>query len=100
MRSVPGSTSSFEFSVQFTGSDPSRPLIAAFDVLTIAGSAIDVYDAEPLALDHPFRKLDNIVITPHLGYVTAGNYKNFYGQMVEDIRAWPDGKPVRVIAAK
>jgi len=66
----------------------------------IAGAAIDVYDEEPLALDHPFRKLDNIVITPHLGYVTAESYQRFYGQMVEDIRAWLDGKPVRVIAPK
>ena len=66
----------------------------------IAGAAIDVYNEEPLPLDHPFRKLDNIVITPHLGYVTAENYKRFYGQMVEDIRAWLDGKPVRVIPAK
>jgi phosphoglycerate dehydrogenase-like enzyme len=66
----------------------------------IAGAAIDVYNEEPLALDHPFRKLDNIVITPHLGYVTAENYKRFYGHMVEDIRAWLDGKPVRVIPPK
>jgi D-3-phosphoglycerate dehydrogenase len=66
----------------------------------IAGAGIDVYDAEPLAAGHPFRKLDNIVITPHLGYVTAENYKRFYGQMVEDIRAWLDGKPIRVIAPK
>jgi D-3-phosphoglycerate dehydrogenase len=66
----------------------------------IAGAAIDVYNEEPLPLDHPFRKLDNIVITPHLGYVTAENYKRFYGQMVEDIRAFLDGKPVRIIPAK
>jgi phosphoglycerate dehydrogenase-like enzyme len=66
----------------------------------IAGAAIDTYNEEPLPLDHPFRKLDNIVITPHLGYVTAENYKRFYGQMVEDIRAWLDGKPIRVIAPK
>jgi len=66
----------------------------------IAGAAIDVYDEEPLALDHPFRKLDNILITPHLGYVTAENYKRFYEQMVEDIRAWLDGKPIRVIQPK
>jgi phosphoglycerate dehydrogenase-like enzyme len=66
----------------------------------IAGAAIDVYNEEPLPLDHPFRKLENIVITPHLGYVTAESYKRFYGQMVEDIRAWFDGKPVRVIAPK
>ena len=66
----------------------------------IAGVAIDVYDEEPLPLEHPFRKLDNIVITPHLGYVTAENYKRFYGQMVENIRGFLDGKPLRVVAAK
>jgi phosphoglycerate dehydrogenase-like enzyme len=77
-----------------------KALEAALRAGTIAGAAIDVYDEEPLPLDHPFRKLDNIVITPHLGYVTAENYKRFYGQMVEDIRAWLDGKPMRVIARK
>jgi len=66
----------------------------------IAGAAIDVYEVEPLPLEHPFRKLDNIVITPHLGYVTAENYKRFYSQMVENIRAWLDGKPIRVISPK
>ncbi len=66
----------------------------------IAGAAIDVYNEEPLPIAHPFRYLDNIVITPHLGYVTTENYKRFYGQMVEDIRAWLDGKPVRVIPPK
>ena len=66
----------------------------------IAGAAIDVFNEEPLPLDHPFRKLDNIVITPHLGYVTEDNYRRFYGQMVEDIRAWLDGKPIRVIQPK
>jgi D-3-phosphoglycerate dehydrogenase len=73
---------------------------AALRANTIAGAAIDTYNEEPLALDHPFRKLDNIVITPHLGYVTAENYKRFYGQMVENVRAWLDGQPVRVIAPK
>ena len=66
----------------------------------IAGAAIDVYNEEPLPIEHPFRYLDNIVITPHLGYVTAENYKRFYGHMVEDIRAWLDGKPIRVIPPK
>lgn len=75
-----------------------KAIEAALKANKIAGAAIDTYDEEPLALDHPFRKLDNIVITPHLGYVTAENYKRFYGQMVEDIRAWLDGKPIRVIA--
>ena len=66
----------------------------------IAGAAIDVYDVEPLPLDHPYRKLDNAVITPHLGYVTQDNYRRFYEQFVDNIRAWQAGKPVRVIAAK
>jgi D-3-phosphoglycerate dehydrogenase len=77
-----------------------KAIEAALKSKKIAGAGIDVYDEEPLPLDHPFRKLDNIVITPHLGYVTTENYKRFYGQMVEDIRAWLDGKPIRVIAPK
>jgi phosphoglycerate dehydrogenase-like enzyme len=77
-----------------------KAIEAALKANKIAGAAIDTYDVEPLALDHPFRKLDNIVITPHLGYVTAENYKRFYGQMVENVRAWLDGKPIRVIPPK
>lgn len=77
-----------------------KAIEAALKANKIAGAAIDVYDEEPLPLDHPFRKLDNIVITPHLGYVTAENYKRFYVQMIEDIRGWLDGKPVRVIPPK
>jgi D-3-phosphoglycerate dehydrogenase len=76
---------------------------ALLDVLQskkIAGAGIDVYDVEPLPLEHPLRKLDNAVLTPHLGYVTAENYRRFYGQMVEDVRAWLDGKPVRVMKAR
>lgn len=74
-----------------------KAIEAALKANKIAGAAIDTYNDEPLPLDHPFRKLDNIVITPHLGYVTAENYKRFYGQMVENIRAWLDGKPIRVM---
>jgi len=77
-----------------------KAIEAALRANKIAGAAIDTYNDEPLALDHPFRKLDNIVITPHLGYVTAENYKRFYGQMVENIRAWLDGEPIRVIPPK
>jgi D-3-phosphoglycerate dehydrogenase len=71
---------------------------AALRANKIAGAGIDVYNEEPLAPDHPFRKLDNIVITPHLGYVTQDGYAKFYGGMVEDIRAFLDGKPIRVIS--
>jgi D-3-phosphoglycerate dehydrogenase len=74
-------------------------LIDALRTKTIAGAGIDVYDTEPLPKDHPLRTLPNVVLTPHLGYVTAQMYRVFYGDTVEDIRAFVDGTPVRVIAA-
>ena len=74
-----------------------KALIAALQAKSIAGAGLDVFDVEPLPLDHPFRKMDNVVITPHLGYVSEQNYRKFYPDIVEDIRAWLDGKPVRVI---
>ena len=61
----------------------------------IAGAGIDVFSVEPLAVDHPFRKLDNRVITPHLGYVTEENLPGHYGQMVEGIDAWFKGETLR-----
>lgn len=63
----------------------------------IAGAGLDTYSTEPLPVDHPFRKLDNVVLTPHLGYVTEEGYRKYYSDMVEDILGWIDGKPVRVI---
>jgi D-3-phosphoglycerate dehydrogenase len=54
---------------------------------------------EPLPTDHPLRRLDNVVLTPHLGYVSAQNYAVYFRETVEDIRAFLDGKPVRVIPA-
>ncbi|HEY6755660.1 MAG TPA: D-2-hydroxyacid dehydrogenase family protein [Pseudolabrys sp.] len=77
-----------------------KALIAALQNKTIAGAGLDVFDVEPLPLDHPFRKMDNVVITPHLGYVSEQNYRKYFPDIVEDIRAWLDGKPVRVIDAK
>jgi len=73
---------------------------ALFEVLRrrkIAGAGLDVFEQEPLPVDHPLRALDNVVLTPHLGYVTAQNYRRYYGDMVENIEAWLDGKPVRVM---
>jgi len=64
----------------------------------IAGAAIDVFSVEPLPVDHPFRKLDNIVLTPHLGYVTEEGLRAHYGQMVEGIDAWLKGEPLRRLA--
>ena len=77
-----------------------KALIAALQAKSIAGAGLDVFDVEPLPLDHPFRKMDNVVITPHLGYVSEQNYRRYFPDIVEDIRAWLDGKPVRVIEAK
>jgi D-3-phosphoglycerate dehydrogenase len=68
-------------------------LIDALRAKKIAGAGIDVYNVEPLALDHPFRKLENAVNTPHLGYATMDNYQFFYPRMIANIRAWLDGKP-------
>ena len=73
---------------------------ALIDVLTnhkIAGAALDVYDQEPLPDEHPLRRLDNVVLTPHLGYVTVENYRKAYGEAVEDIRAFRAGQPIRTI---
>jgi len=75
-----------------------KALIAALQSRAIAGAGLDVFDVEPLPRDHPFRKMDNVVITPHLGYVSEQNYRKYFPDIVEDIRAWIDGKPVRVIA--
>ena len=73
---------------------------ALIDVLTnhkIAGAALDVYDEEPLPDEHPLRKLDNVLLTPHLGYVTVENYRQAYGDAVEDIRAFLAGNPLRTV---
>jgi phosphoglycerate dehydrogenase-like enzyme len=72
-------------------------LLAALRDKRIAGAGLDVFEVEPLPLDHPLRRLDNAVITPHLGYVSVENYRAYFTGMVEDIRAWLDGKPVRVL---
>jgi D-3-phosphoglycerate dehydrogenase len=63
----------------------------------IAGAGLDVFDVEPLPKDHPLRKMDNVVLTPHLGYVSTQNYQAYFKGVVEDIRAFLDGKPVRVL---
>jgi D-3-phosphoglycerate dehydrogenase len=77
-----------------------KSLLDALTTKQIAGAGLDVFDVEPLPLDHPLRKLDNAVITPHLGYVSQQNYERYYPDIVENIRGWLDGKPVRVIAPR
>jgi phosphoglycerate dehydrogenase-like enzyme len=65
----------------------------------IAHAALDVYDREPLPPEHPLRKMDNVTLSPHLGYVNDENLRMFYGDALENIEAWLAGKPVRVINA-
>ncbi len=67
---------------------------ALIDALTekrIAGVGLDVFDIEPLPAGHPLRTLPNVLATPHLGYVTARNYRDYVGQAVENIAAWLQG---------
>ncbi|MEW2341012.1 D-2-hydroxyacid dehydrogenase family protein [Streptomyces griseoaurantiacus] len=62
-----------------------------------AGAAVDVFDSEPLPADHPLRSAPRLLATPHLGYVSRANYARYYGQAVEDIRAYLAGEPIRVL---
>lgn len=63
----------------------------------LRAAGVDVYETEPLPPDHPFRSLDNMVRTPHLGYVTEDCYRIFYGDVVDDIAAHLDGAPIRLV---
>jgi phosphoglycerate dehydrogenase-like enzyme len=72
-------------------------LVVALRDHTIAGAALDVFDVEPIPADHPLRRLSNTVLSPHAAYGTTATYEVFYGEAVEDIAAWLDGTPVRVL---
>ncbi|TKJ74939.1 hydroxyacid dehydrogenase [Pseudomonas sp. CFBP13508] len=72
-------------------------LIKALQKRRIAGAALDVFEQEPLPALHPFRTLDNVLATPHVGYVSRQNYEQFFRQMIEDIQAWAAGEPVRLL---
>jgi phosphoglycerate dehydrogenase-like enzyme len=63
----------------------------------LAYAGFDVYDQEPLPINHPLRTAPNVILTPHIGYVTDENYRSSYPQIVENVVAFLDGKPVRVI---
>ena len=72
-------------------------LVDALQRKAIAGAALDTFDTEPLPPEHPLLQLDNTLICPHLGYVTDDSYRAFYGEVVENIRAFASGEPVRTI---
>ena len=73
-------------------------VVDALERGAIAGAALDAFAVEPLPSDHPYRRLPNVIATPHIGYVTEDCYRIFYDQIVEDITAWLAGEPVRVLS--
>ena len=77
-----------------------KALLDALNKKQIAGAGLDVFDVEPLPLDHPYRKMDNVVITPHLGYVSQQNYDKYYPDIVDNIRGFLDGKPARIVTPR
>jgi phosphoglycerate dehydrogenase-like enzyme len=72
-------------------------LLAALREGRIAGAGVDVFDVEPLPAGHPMRTAPRLLATPHLGYVSRANYARYYGQAVENIRAYLDGAPIRLL---
>ena len=72
-------------------------LAAALRSGHLAGAGLDVFDREPLPADHPFRSLDNVVVTPHIGYVTEPLFRSAWPRMAQDVAAYLAGSPIRVV---
>jgi phosphoglycerate dehydrogenase-like enzyme len=71
--------------------------VQALQARTIAGAGLDVFDAEPLPPDHPLKSLDNTILVPHIGYVTKEQYQVRYRHTVENVAAYLQGKPLRML---
>lgn len=74
-------------------------LVDALERRAIRGAGLDVYGTEPLPADSPFRRLENTVVTPHLGYVEESNYRAYFNGYIAAIRGFLDGNPVNVMSA-
>jgi phosphoglycerate dehydrogenase-like enzyme len=72
-------------------------LVKALRYGHLAGAGLDVFDREPLPADHPFRSLDNVVVTPHIGYVTERLFRTAWQRMAQDVAAYLAGSPIRVV---
>jgi phosphoglycerate dehydrogenase-like enzyme len=76
-----------------------RALIEALEQGRIGGAALDVYDIEPLPADHALRRVQTLLLTPHVGYVTRETYRVFYGEMVDVVRSFLEGRPQNVLSS-
>jgi phosphoglycerate dehydrogenase-like enzyme len=74
-----------------------KALIEALRSGHLAGAGLDVFDREPLPADHPFRSLDNVVVSPHIGYVTEDLFRVAWQRMAQDVAAYLAGSPIRVV---
>lgn len=74
-----------------------KAMLAALESGKLAHAALDVYDQEPLPADHRLRRMENVTLIPHLGYVSEAVLAGFWGDSIENIEAWLDGKPIRVL---
>jgi phosphoglycerate dehydrogenase-like enzyme len=74
-------------------------LLRALESGAIAGAGLDVFDTEPLPADHPLRTAPRVLRTPHLGYVTQDTFRLFFEEAVQDIEAFMEGAPIRILDA-